>query len=308
MDNVSFTVLEKGKTQRSTLCHCIAFTFEKEQYTPYSLLSASFVSCDTLSDPVDIECTVNNVVVHKGLVDTAVRTKNSSYDILTITSRGYTSALGYNLFASGMKYNVTLSSLINDNYTMPCIDTEEGYIKQANFIWSKENSTVWDAVVNLCLKLEENYPYIKYPDTIRFTKHTPILRTFTNSNIISCCHGYDHSRIMSHYHMCDTDGVPSAYNYTNEYATERNIIRHRHIAYDKQWLDTQSLGLSYRAFFSMRGREYNRITYKGFGGEDINDKLSYNEKEQYISAVKLVGNKNGIFTTLTAYTDSFCNT
>lgn len=308
VDKAVFTAETMSSQERIALKNCIAFSFEKERYTPYSQLNAVFALTQEVGEIKDIELTVNDVPVHKGLMDTQTYTERFKNRLMSITSRGYTSALGYNILPGGILYNVTSQSLLGNYYTMPFVTAQEDYQEQAGFIYVKEHSTVWDAAVNLCLKLEGNYPYIKYPDKILFNKHTPLIKAFADSEILTLSHSYDHKRIMSHFHMADTSGEAQSYNYTNDFATARNIIRHRHIPFDRQWLSTETLGLSYKCNYTMRGKESISLLYKGFGGEDINDIFSYGDSAQlYISKVKISGNNKGIFTTLTAYNDSYCN-
>ena len=72
-------------------------------------------------------------------------------------------------------------------YTLPFV-TCENSTKIANFLYIKEHSSLWDAVVNLCLKVGNTYPYIGYANCIRFTKQSvPKNLIFNNNdNFLSC--------------------------------------------------------------------------------------------------------------------------
>ena len=112
--------------------------------------------------------------------------------------------------------------------------------------------------------------------------------------------------------MRDLDGNNNSYNIENQFAVNRQIVRHKHINYDRQWSSMTDLGLSYKINYTMRGHKSKSLLYHGFQGEDINDEFSVsidnlllNSAE--ISAIQIFGNKKGIFTKLTAYEDAYCN-
>ncbi len=308
MNSVEFSILEKGETERKNLGDCLSFNFTKERYTPYSSFYGRFLLSQEIGEIIDVEVRISGVLVHKGLIDKTRISQKSDGKILSIYSRSYTSALGYNVLPQGVKYGVTLSHLIDECYDLPFVEKENGYVKSANYMYVKEHTSLWEVVVNLCLKLEGDYPYIKYANVVSFSKHNPMTVEFSAENIIEHSLNVDNSKMISDINMDDIDGNSNGYNLSNSYAIERNIVRHRQSGFDRQWLNMSDIGLSHKISFTMRGVTSEDILYRGFRGEDINDKFSYeNDGEKYISCVRIFGNKNGVFTRVSAYKDAYCN-
>ena len=308
MNSLEISILEKGKILRKSLGECLGFDFKKERYTPYSIFKARFLITQEIDEIVDVQVKISGVLVHKGLIDKMSITQKSDGKILSISSRSYTSALGINVLAQGVKYGVSLSHLVNECYEMPFIQTQEGYDKICNYIYVKEHTSLWDVVVNMCMKLEGDYPYIRYANVVSFSKHNPMTVEFSHKNIVEHSDNVDNSKMISHIHMDDIDGNSNVYNLSNSYAIERNIVRHRQSPFDRQWLNMSDIGLSHKINYTMRGVASEEILYKGFRGEDINDKFSYEKSEgKFISCVRIFGDENGIFTKLLAYKDAYCN-
>ncbi len=313
-NSVVISVLERGKTVRRIISQCVSIYFSKERYTPYSFFRGSFYTTESFSEIFEIEVAINGVLVHKGVIDTCEVKELSSQKLLNITSRGYSFALGYNELADGIIYDVDLNMLMTQRVSLPFV-TYENPTKVASYLFVKQHTSLWDAVVNLCLKVETTQPYVAYPNMIRFTKHQNKKNIlFSDSEkIISFSSGNDLSKIISEIHMKDTNDTYNTYSASTAYADDRNIVRHKYIDFDKQWLIDPVQGLGFRLNFASRGRAFKTITYSGFNGEDINDSftVSTEEKqmaEQYISKIDIYGGKNGLVTRLTAYKDSYCNT
>ena len=158
------------------------------------------------------------------------------------------------------------------DYSIPEV-TYEASTKTANYLYIKEHASLWDTVVNLCLKVEKTYPYVSYPNNIRFTKHqNPKMLYFENYNqYISHSECQDYTKVVSNIHMRDLDGTYDTFNKQNQFAVDRKIIRHKHINYDRQWTSLEDAGLGYKINYTMRGNNSTQLLYKGFLGEDIND-------------------------------------
>jgi len=313
MDTVLISVIEINSSTRRSITDCISFNFYKERYTPYSEFYGSFLLNGDFVDIIDIEVYLNNILVHKGLVDKCEIRVSSKGKILTLASKGYSSALDYNGLENEIIYGVSLQSLVSEKYNLPFV-TYQGITETANYLYIKENATLWNAVVNLSLKQKNTYPFISYPNQICFLKDDSTKYVAINNpdSLISYSTGSDYSKIVSHFHMRDIEGTYNSINAENQFAVENNIIRHKHINFDKQWLALADFGLGYRIDYSMRGRTYISAEYKGFNGEDICDRFSIQtdmiEKNNIeISAIRIKGNKNGVFTALTGYYDEYCN-
>ena len=314
MDMIETSILIFGQQSRFVLSDCLSFNFFKERYTPYSRFTGRFILSENLGEIVDVEVRINNTLVHKGYADTVEIKTTSQGKVLIISSKGYSCALGLNELENEIRYGVTLSGLMTGDYALPFVTCEQN-TKAANYLYLKEHASLWDAVVNLGQKLENTYPYISYPNNIRLTRHptTKYLDFSSSDEYISYSDCQDYSKIYSHIHMRDLDGNYNSFNINNTFATQRNIVRHRHINYDRQWSALEDAGLGYKLNFSMRANTSSKLVYKGFHGEDINDCFSIVKQGeaktyQYISAVTVYGNKKGIFTSLVSYKDAYCNT
>ena len=77
-----------------------------------------------------------------------------------IESRGFTSLLCQNQIEPGLKTNISFNSLMDVYYTLPYV-THEDNSDTGNYIYVKDNSNMWDGVVNLSYKLYGNYPFIR---------------------------------------------------------------------------------------------------------------------------------------------------
>lgn len=312
-DRVILSVLEFGETERVILDKCLSINFLKERYTPYSIFKGSFYTPEFLGEIVDIEVTVNGKLIHKGVIDRCEQKQLPSHRVITLSSKGYTFSLGYTELAEEIRYGLSLNSLMTAEVTPPFVSCEQSSVT-ASYLFIKEHSTLWDAIVNLSLKALQSYPYIVYTNKVKFSKPAnPFVHEFSDADVVtSFSFGNDFANLISDIHMRGSDGEYNSYNAELPYAQERNIERHKHVAFDKQWLSDMATGLSYRLKFCMRGLGFKSVTYKGFVGEDINDKFSsgisgFETTALDISAVEIKGGKSGVFTTLTAYRDGYCN-
>lgn len=313
MDKISLSVLIKGYRDRLTFTDCISFNFDKERYTPYSVFSGSFLINVTFGEIVDVEVTVNNTLIHKGVVDIFKKTISSKGMILYISSRGYSLSLGNCMLANEIKYGLTLTQLINQSYAPPYV-TYSDTGKTVNYLYIKEHASLWEAIVNHSLKLGNFYPYISYPNKISCSMPVSQKNILLNNadSIISYSENVDNTKIISHIHMRDLDGTYNSFNLENSYATSRKIIRHKHINYDRQWTSDNTNGLQYKINYFMRGCKSFEVVYRGFNGEDINDAFLIQTNlivlpSKNISVVNISGNSKGIFTKLTAYVDNYNN-
>lgn len=312
-NTIILSILEKDKLVRKELAECISMSFMKERYTPFSTFKGTFVVADDIGEIVDVEVRIDNLLIHKGLVDISEIKQLPSHRQVTISSRGYTFALGYNEIEAGLQYDLNLEGILTQKDILPNISYETP-TKIVGYLYVKTHSSIWDSVVNLCLKSENDYPYIAYPNMIRFTKHlNPKVLNFSSmDNVIALSDGNDLSKVISHINMKDLSDSYDTYHEASQFALDRNIIRHRYIDLDKQWLANNNQGLIYRLNYGMRGGIFNSITYKGFNGEDLNDRfcisvVGFEKPEQYISKVEIFGSKKGLYTKLTAYKDAYCN-
>ena len=69
-DSISLSLYDRSGQVLFTLTKHITLRFEKEYYTPYSSLKASFVFDGDISNVTEAELVVNGHHIHRGIVDT----------------------------------------------------------------------------------------------------------------------------------------------------------------------------------------------------------------------------------------------
>ncbi|MBZ4671149.1 MAG: hypothetical protein PWQ76_534 [Clostridiales bacterium] len=309
-DSISLKLLEVGASTKKEFTHCLSLKYEKERYTPYSSFSGTFMLDLPIGEVFDAELYINGNFIHKGIVDTLQTEEKSGFKTLKITSRSHTSMMGQNEVTPGVLTNVSLVNLMSNYIAIPNVYFEN-LTATSNYIYIKEHSSLWEAVTNLCLKQYGTYPYVANVNTVRFTvPSNPKTVTLSrdNGNILSCGSFWDYTKAISHIHMANTEGTYNTFNQTDSLVTARNIIRHKHIAFDRQWLENPSKSLEYRLNFGVRGYRQKFVEYLGYNGEDLNDILNFEDiQNKKISRIQIEGGENGIKTRLSCYFDRYNN-
>lgn len=288
---------------------CLRFRFEKERYLPYTLLDAVFCADDlAIGEPAAAEFLLDGVRLHYGLIDTAEAVQTAAGCQITVHSRGFTSLLCQNHMVPGTVTNVTLQSLM-ESYAVPNV-TYEGGITATNYVWVKEGSTQWDAIVNYAYKYNENHPFVAGANLVRVTNPTsPAQFTLTNGQLLRVGTLRDDTRMVSELQMPDLQGNPSAYTLTNPVAAARNIARHRRVPLDLQYAASPCDCLVQKLRYSMRGCASVYGEYGSYQGEDLEDCVTLGGlvTAQRISRVRLTGDAGGLTTRLWVYHDRYCN-
>jgi hypothetical protein len=308
MSNQAYLTLTSNYGEEYTLNDVISFKVVKEYYTPYTTLTVSAVCPTSVSGMFKkVELILNGKTIHSGFVDVSTIDKTPNHTTINITSKSFTALLCQNQLEPGLKDRLTIGSLIESFITIPEISYEDNDT-QVNYIYVKSNSTLWDAVVNLTHKVNNGHPYVRENNKVMVSldSNAPSL-TLTESMVTSAGFGLDTTRIISHVHMQDTEGTYSTYNLSNPSATELNIVRHKHIDLDRQYLSNPPDALTHRINFSMRGYQYVYATYNGYYGEDIGDYLNlYNYYPKCrVSKVVVNGKDGNVSTKVYAYTDNY---
>lgn len=300
-------VKRKDGTETNT-ARILSFTFYKETYTPYSRLTAELFSESPLPDDIiEIRLRADGANIHQGIVDSFKRIKGQNGEKYIITSRGFTALLTENQLPPGMYTDMSVNRLFDSYFALPNITHEDN--SQSSYIYVKKGTPMWDGAVNLAYKLTGKYPYISKANKFMMRlPDEPKNLTFTSDEVFDYGSEINTERMVSHYHMADISGNYGTYDYTENEAVTRHIIRHRHFELDQRFLNSPDLACKFRSAVSMRGYKRKFFTYKGYKGEDLNDIVNFEEAGiigQRIKAVKLAADQNGIFTELSVYEDSF---
>ena len=284
----------------------VTFSCVRERYTPYSSFTAVAETDCANSDIVKIDFSVGGKLVHSGIMDSLSVVRSKGKSLLKITSRGFSSMLPQNEIAPGTLTAVSLNTLMSEHMTIPNV-TWQSNSETVRYIYIKEHDSQWTAIVCLGLTLYEDYPYIGAPNEIRLSPaDNPLVVTPTR--IFEEGITGDYSRIVSDYYMKDVNDEYSYY-YTDSFAEDRGIVRQKYIAYDKQYVALDHLGLQYRLNFTERGCKARFAAYLGYSGEGLRDRFVFPDgTNSEISAVEICGNaKKGVFTKIVCYYDSYCN-
>lgn len=299
-----------GTITTVSLSKCIYFTIDKERYTPYTTFKGSFIVKNNYEEIISINFLINGTAVHYGSIDMARMTYYAGNYRLDIASRSYTLALGLNQPVPQINSSVTLSNLLSRNVSLKNVTYETG-TKNINYIYVLENSTLWDAVVAYSLKAYGKYPYIYKTNEIRINAPSSVrTRNYRKVDVVEIYSGSTLSNLISHIHMKDTEDNYETYNLTDSYATSRDIIRHKQIPLDMQWLADTDMALQSRIDFAKRGTKYKGIKSLEYSGEELFDKFTYTDfnnasKTGTIHKLNITGRNNNIYTTMFEYTDAY---
>lgn len=292
------------------ICHseetCFYFRYVKEIYTPYVYFECEFLgSSEQLPVTGRIEFFINDTLMHCGIVDSIELRRRSGQRTVHIKSKGFTSLLCQNQPEPGLMTDVTLSSVIQTFPDIPYITWENNLTE--NYVYIKDGATVWDAICGLSFKATGRYPYINGTNEVRMTPPaSPKTITIGEENLLESGERHDFTRIISHIHMQDIQGGYNVYSKTNQSAVERNIIRHKQIPLDRQFLNNPDSALDYKLGYSMRGFVCSYIRYAGFNSEELFDRVKYsNMPYRTIHSVELLFDGGKEITTLRMYNDSF---
>lgn len=301
---------ENGTISTVNLEKCIYFNLDKERYTPYISFRGAFIIPQYYEEVISIKFFIDDNEIHYGSIDMAKMTLIRGYYRLDIVSRSYTLALGLNQPKPQINTSVSLSNLLSRNVTLTNISCETG-TKTVNYIYVLENSTLWDAVVAYSLKAYGTYPFVYKTNEIRVNAPSEaVSRTYVQSSIVEKYNGSSQSNLISHIHMKDTDGNYETYNLTDNYAVSRDIIRHKQIPLDNQWLADTDMALTSRVNYAKRAAKYRGMKVLGYSGEELFDKFTnQNGSPEFSSSVihrlNITGSNNVIYTTMYEYIDAY---
>ena len=285
----------------------ISFSFRKDAYLPYTLLSGKIVSDGRIfTDAAEIFLCVEGFTVHHGLIDQITTETSGGICLTSFVSRGFTSLLCQNQLEPGMITGVSINSLMDSFYTLPYV-THENNSDTSSYIYVSSNSTMWDGVVNLSYKLCGTYPYIRGDNCVRITPFPePESFSYTDDELLSAGSEFTGRRLMSHFHMADISGHYGTYDLTDSDVTARKIIRHKYFELDMEFLNDPQQALAYRDKYACRAWKRLFCKYSGYNGEDISDTVTFNGvSNERISAVTITGNSSGITTSLSVFHDRF---
>ena len=224
-------------------------------------------------------------------------------EFLKISSQTFSSVLSQNQIEKGLHSNVTLSGLIG--YSYPWVTCENN--RTSGYIFVKDGS-LWDSIVSFGYKITGHYPFLA-------NNHIHISPPDSNVNVYSVSSGailskgefFDTSKLISYFHMEGMDESPNAYQKTNPVALSCGIVRHKQIPFDREFLHDPDLALTFRCLHSQRGYQGKFLSYVGFQGENIGERVFVDGflQNAVICDLKVSYGTNGLVTKIRCYQDGF---
>lgn len=286
------------------------FTLEKEIYTPYSLLHLKvYGSFDEakLKTVRAVQLQIDGKEVHYGTVERLETTEKKDRYFLQVTSKGLTAMLLQNQLTPGLHPGMSLDKLMTDFYTLPSKITWEQSSDASNYLYVKENASMWDGVTNLTYKLCQRYPFIRGANEIRMTLPDSYQTYYAGDSVLSAGIVVDESKLYSDYYMADVDGSYGVYHEKDSLAASLQLVRTKQLALDRQYLYDPPQALSYRKKFNQRGVRRRYVELLGAQDLQLGDRLSYKDvlDKAVICRVRIMADQRGIRTRLETYQDSF---
>ncbi|MBQ8296608.1 MAG: hypothetical protein IJX77_02355 [Ruminococcus sp.] len=284
----------------------ISFKFIKDAYTPYTYLTARIYAEESnYLSLCEISLYIGEHLVHHGLIDSLSAVTENGRKIISLISRGFTSLLCQNQIEPGLISNISINDLMNSYYELPYVTHEDN--SELGYIYVKDNSTMWDGVVNLAYKYNQLYPYIQGTNCVRVTAdEDPPHFTYDDAQLTESGLAYDFKRMISHFDMSDLNGDYGTYMLEDGVAVTRKIVRHKVFELDREFLQEPQEALEYRAKYAKRGYFRYFCRYSGYNGEDLCDKITFGiSTAKRIGRIVVTGDSTGISTELSVYYDGF---
>lgn len=312
MLELAFLLFRRPDNTESRASVIFNFQFVKEAYTPYTKMNAVFAVEENpfipLSSPYEYSEVLLNISgcnVHHGIIDSFKIVTEHGVKKGIITSRGFTSLLLDNQLEPGLYMNISIDKLIDEYYQLPYVTHEKG--ETENYIYVKRGTSMWDAVVSLSYKLYNTYPYINGQNKIMLMTGTPERElVFNDDSLLNYGAEVNTRRLVSDFHMEDTDGIYGKFGFHNSQAEEKNIVRNKYFDLDRRFLYEPEKASEFRNNIAMRSWKRTFCTYSGYSNEDLYDTVSFgNIVNRRIKSIKITGDRKGIQTELSVYDDGF---
>lgn len=291
------TVVEKG---------CLAAVLECEAYTPYARLTATFLSQGVAYGAVNaVMLAFGMRQVFLGIADSVEQFWKDGRCFVRVQSRSFTSVLAQNELIPGLHTGMTLEKLMTGFYQFPNVSYEA--YEGSGYIFVKDGASMWDSIVNFGYQLTGYHPFIQ-GNTVRFTPPSDAVQLIlSGTQVLESGIVQDTTKLVSNYHMADINDNYDAYQLENTAAAAADIVRHKQLLLDRQYLSEPEEALQFRCRFSQRGWRARYVTYSGYHGEQLCDRVSFGDflQDAQISRIRMTFGKNGIRTKLWAYDDGF---
>lgn len=288
---------------------CITFSYEKERYTPYTKLSAVFYG---EIDPENIASAafyLDDKLKHLGTPDKIVCRRKDGARTFSILSYGYTMLLGQNQSEPGIMREATLSKIVELNLPIYGVSSQSS-TKSVNYIYIEDKTTIWDAACVYAMKAYGTHPFINGANEIRCSKENAVIFTYDSADIVECEKCAGSANLISDAYTTDLEDNWS-FSRTNSFAKERHITKRKYYGRQSDFLYDLNDQLKLRMNYADRAREYGMFTYRGYKGEDLLDKGTFEIGSLYMMAaeidrIKIRASDGSVLTSLYFYKDPYC--
>ncbi len=286
----------------------VKVVMKRELYLPYVSLSGEFI-CDTVITAAQI-CSVSlkldGTVIFSGIPDRVEVFVQSGIRRISFVSRSYTSLTAQNEPEPGVISNVDLAGLVSSCLIHPQITVEQNTPSE-NYIYVKNSSSLWEAIIAYNIKRQNRLPYIYGTNTIMSTRANSTDRSYEGEQLLNEGFGVNTLNMLSDVHM-RIGSDPYQYHYTNPYAAAYQIKRSRYYDLDYQWLHDIQQGLVYKTANSDRQRNVKFFEYASFKNEQLFDVVRSSGTScdgMYINRVVFTADAKGLRTKVCCYDDDF---
>lgn len=283
--------------------------FVRERYTPFTYLKGTFIEEMTAKRVKEICLYFGETLLHKGTADRAEYSREGGAEKLRLVSYGYSKQLGQDFAEPGIIQTPDLGTIVGGAGITGV--TWQQNTDTVRYVYFDEKTTVWNAACIYTMKAYENHPFIRGANTVLCTVPAGA-QTFVlpASDMVSCGWGQSLGNIFSDVYTQDLNDQWS-YHLGSSFAAAHNVTRKKYYAADREFVYDLNDELKYHMYFSDRGRQYLKATFKGFLGEELCDTaqltLGGGTVSYEISGVTLRSTPKGVFTELLFYFDSYCN-
>ena len=305
--NIKIAVLDQGGTERE-FSKGIKVVMKRDIYVAYISLSGEFV-CDsaiTAAQVCKIRLKLGSSVIFSGIPDRVEVFFQGGVKRISFVSRSYTSLAMQNEHEPGIITDVDLASLVSSCLVHPEITVEQNTPVE-NYIYVKQSSSLWDAVIAYNIKSRGRMPYIYGTGTIMSTKANSAVRSYSGDTLIGSGFAVSTQNMLSDVHM-RIGSDQYQYSYANPLAPAYAIKRSRYYDLDYQWLYDIDGGLEHKVAMSNRMCKANYFEYASFKNEQLYDTVSGSSTAcdgMYIDRVVFTADSKGCRTKVYCFDDDY---
>ena len=309
--NHTVSLMLRYASKMVSLSNCINFRYEKERYTPYSVLTGRWYCPNDIlfGEIMSAILYIDGAIIHYGYPDSIELEKKDGRNVLKVSSRGFTSALLTNQCDDNMLTDVNLDSLAAAGPVLPVVAYEKN-TPTVSYVNYYDGTSCWDAIVCYAIRATGVYPYVRgYSDVCVSRIPSGGSYSVTSDKLISRASGSDYSNLISEISEKDIDGTPSAFVISNGYANARMMTRCQKINFDREWIMDPKMGLQFKVDYSCRKMGYDIFSFLGYSGLDLLDSFSVTDlgfKGEVDRLAVDASPERGFVTTVWCYHDRFC--